>query len=259
MSSRLRPPVTPDRSSRYRAVGSCQEWIVCNGQFPSTQRTFHSTPVSRNCPVGCEIWLELKRPQAMTGAALSTAFGHSTSRSGNGFPNSARRSFLRHGRAWWNVHRHRMPPEAAARIDAATASGRLAVMAARLCAVEPREKSCTIRYQRRGASTIEVLEVDAIVECRGVVTNPAQTSNPAVTQPPRQWASTRRSFGYWIGCGAEWRHRWTRRDTLGAAVRNRPHRPRGVLGNYRGSGNPSAMRGIGGPHSSGPACAAPAD
>ncbi len=95
-------------------------------------------------------------------------------------PESARRSFLRHGRAWWNVHRHRMPPEAAARIDAATASGRLAVMAARLCAVEPREKSCTIRYQRRGASTIEVLEVDAIVECRGVVTNPAQTSNPVV-------------------------------------------------------------------------------
>ena len=95
-------------------------------------------------------------------------------------PEAARRSFLRHGRAWWNVHRHRMPPEIAARIGAATASGRLTVMAARLCAVEPGSTGATIRYQRRGGSAIETMQIDNIVECRGVVTNPMQTSNPVI-------------------------------------------------------------------------------
>ena len=73
-----------------------------------------------------------------------------------------------------------MPPEIAARIGAATASGRLTVMAARLCAVEPGSTGATIRYQRRGGSAIETMQIDNIVECRGVVTNPMQTSNPVI-------------------------------------------------------------------------------
>jgi uncharacterized NAD(P)/FAD-binding protein YdhS len=93
-------------------------------------------------------------------------------------PDSARRSFLRHARAWWNVHRHRMPPEVGARIRAATESGRLTVMAAKLCGVEPDAAGATVRYRRRGESAVEMLRVDNIVECRGVVTNPAQTTSP---------------------------------------------------------------------------------
>ncbi|MGB7100680.1 MAG: FAD/NAD(P)-binding protein [Xanthobacteraceae bacterium] len=95
-------------------------------------------------------------------------------------PEAARRSFLRHGRAWWNVHRHRMPQEIAARIGAATASGRLTVMAARLRAVEQGCPGATIHYQRRGGSAIKTMQIDNIVECRGVVTNPMQTSNPVI-------------------------------------------------------------------------------
>ena len=73
-----------------------------------------------------------------------------------------------------------MPPEIAARIGAATASGRLTVMAARLCAVEPGSAGATIRYRRRGSSAIETMQIDNLVECRGVVTNPMQTSNPVI-------------------------------------------------------------------------------
>ena len=95
-------------------------------------------------------------------------------------PHAARRSFLRHARAWWNVHRHRMAPEVEARINAAIASGHLTVMAASLHATEPNDRGATIRYRRRGATRIESLQVDNIVECRGVVTNPLQTSNPCI-------------------------------------------------------------------------------
>jgi uncharacterized NAD(P)/FAD-binding protein YdhS len=95
-------------------------------------------------------------------------------------PDSARRSFLRHARAAWNVHRHRMPPEVEARIGAAIASGRLTVMAAKLCAVESNKAGAAVRYRRRGESAIETLHVNNVVECLGVVTNPMRTSNPAV-------------------------------------------------------------------------------
>jgi len=97
-----------------------------------------------------------------------------------GLSESARRSFLRHGRAWWSVHRHRMAPEIHARISATIGLGRLTVMAARICAVEADGTGATVRYRRRGASAVGTLRVDNIVECCGVVTNPAHAPNPVV-------------------------------------------------------------------------------
>jgi len=95
-------------------------------------------------------------------------------------PQAARSSFLRHARAWWNVHRHRMAPEVDARINAAIASGRLTVLAASVRAIRQNAHGATIHYRRRGGTSIESLQVDNIVECRGVVTNPLQTSNPCI-------------------------------------------------------------------------------
>ena len=47
-------------------------------------------------------------------------------------PLEERARFLRHARPYWEVHRHRMAPEVAARIAALRANGRLAVRAGRL-------------------------------------------------------------------------------------------------------------------------------
>jgi uncharacterized NAD(P)/FAD-binding protein YdhS len=46
-------------------------------------------------------------------------------------PQAERRRFLRHVRAYWEVHRHRMAPEIAARMDDLRRSGRLEVRAGR--------------------------------------------------------------------------------------------------------------------------------
>ena len=51
-------------------------------------------------------------------------------------PMEERRRFLRHARPFWEVHRHRIAPEVADRIDAARRSGRLEVRAGRLRGLE---------------------------------------------------------------------------------------------------------------------------
>jgi len=95
-------------------------------------------------------------------------------------PLSARRSFLEHARAWWDVHRHRMAPEVERRIDAVIQSGRLRVIAAKLTAVESDGADAVIRYRKRGESTIETMHVDRIVDCRGLGPEPPRLVNPAL-------------------------------------------------------------------------------
>jgi uncharacterized NAD(P)/FAD-binding protein YdhS len=53
-------------------------------------------------------------------------------------------------------------------------------MAAKVLDIEPDEAGTRIRYRRRGAGAIETMQVDRIVECRGVVPVPFQPANPAL-------------------------------------------------------------------------------
>ena len=92
----------------------------------------------------------------------------------------ARRSFLEHARAWWDVHRHRMAPEIEGRIAETIMSGQLTVVAAKLCAIEPGEAAITIRYRRRGESTLETWQADKIVDCRALGATPLKVVNPAL-------------------------------------------------------------------------------
>ena len=57
-----------------------------------------------------------------------------------------RQQFLRHLRPWWDVHRQRMPVKIAARIDAASVSGQLHVLAGRIAACE----GSTVWLRQRG-------------------------------------------------------------------------------------------------------------
>jgi uncharacterized NAD(P)/FAD-binding protein YdhS len=93
-------------------------------------------------------------------------------------PRPARRSFLEHARAWWDVHRHRMAPEVESRVAAAIESGQLTVMAAKLCGIEEGAEHAVVRYRRRSSSTVETLQVDRIVECRQISSAPLKPANP---------------------------------------------------------------------------------
>jgi uncharacterized NAD(P)/FAD-binding protein YdhS len=95
-------------------------------------------------------------------------------------PQHSRARFLEHGRAWWDVHRHRMAPEVEDRIAALMTAGRLRVVAGKVETVEPLADGAQVRFRRRGAANSEVLDVNRIIECRGVDHNPKRTRNPVL-------------------------------------------------------------------------------
>lgn len=95
-------------------------------------------------------------------------------------PRPSRRRFLRHARAWWDVHRHRMAPEIEMRLTELIARGRLRILAGKVCSVDPSGPHARVRYRLRGTDEVETLEVAKIVECRGIVTDPLDTGNPAL-------------------------------------------------------------------------------
>ena len=86
----------------------------------------------------------------------------------------SRRRFLRHGASWWEVHRHRMPPQSAALIADAETRGQLHVLKA--------------RFERLAGDGVHVLTlegarrlpVDHVIDCRGIRRDPETDSSPVV-------------------------------------------------------------------------------
>ncbi len=84
-----------------------------------------------------------------------------------GWSPAERARFLRHLRARWDVHRHRMAPRIADRLDALMASGRLRVRAGRVRGLEPAPNGVTVELARRGGGCERIGPVARIVNCTG--------------------------------------------------------------------------------------------
>ena len=97
-------------------------------------------------------------------------------------PFDSKQRFLRHARAWWEVHRHRMAPEVEQQIQEALASGELRIIAAKTLALVPSAALARITYRRRGSDRTETLDVAKVAECTGVYTDPLATTNPLLKQ-----------------------------------------------------------------------------
>jgi uncharacterized NAD(P)/FAD-binding protein YdhS len=88
--------------------------------------------------------------------------------------------FLRHLRTWWDVHRHRIAPTVAARIETAVASGLLRVHAGRLRCYENAAGAMTVRFRPRGGDAISTLRVARVVNCSGPGADYLRVADPLV-------------------------------------------------------------------------------
>jgi uncharacterized NAD(P)/FAD-binding protein YdhS len=91
-----------------------------------------------------------------------------------------RERFLEHARPWWDIHRHRMAPEIAARIAAMIARGGLEIVAGKLVDAIAEGDGARVTLRRRGSQSLETLNVARIVSCKGVRSNPEESANPLV-------------------------------------------------------------------------------
>lgn len=111
-----------------------------------------------------------------------------------GLTEAERRRFLRHLRPWWDVHRHRIAPLVAARIEAMRQSGRLDVAAARIVRVE----GDRVTLARRGGGELR-RSFDAMVNCTGPEGDVRRIGDPLV----RSLLATARARPDPLGLGLE--------------------------------------------------------
>jgi uncharacterized NAD(P)/FAD-binding protein YdhS len=90
--------------------------------------------------------------------------------------------FLRHLRSWWEIHRHRLAPSVAAQIAAARERGVLHVLGGRLERIETAGDGLSALWRARGASVVQQLQVQRIINCSGPETDFERITDPLVGQ-----------------------------------------------------------------------------
>lgn len=90
------------------------------------------------------------------------------------------RRLLRHARPYWDVHRHRLAPAVAARIDALTGAGRLAFHAGKVRSAAPTDGGVAVSWRPRNSAGVEQVVVDRIINCTGPDGDLARSSNALV-------------------------------------------------------------------------------
>jgi uncharacterized NAD(P)/FAD-binding protein YdhS len=90
-----------------------------------------------------------------------------------------RARFLRHAATWWEVHRHRMPPQSARTIAAAQASGQLDLVKARFQEGVPMGAQTGLVIRLPG-DTEHMLIAEHGIDCRGIRRNPETDSAPVI-------------------------------------------------------------------------------
>ena len=95
------------------------------------------------------------------------------------WPSSAKRRFVEHTKAWWDIHRHRLAPEVYARVTEAVQSGRIRPVAGRVVGIEAGDQF-KVEIQSRHTQALESLEVARIYDCTGIARDISTTSNSVV-------------------------------------------------------------------------------
>ncbi|WP_108460042.1 FAD/NAD(P)-binding protein [Devosia naphthalenivorans] len=96
------------------------------------------------------------------------------------WPEHTRRQFLRHLRPWWNILRHRLPPELHNRLSDAIARGQVRLVAAEFLGVASAGTGAQATIRRRGTSGRETVDIARVYDCGGVSVNVETSSNAVV-------------------------------------------------------------------------------
>ncbi len=91
-----------------------------------------------------------------------------------------RARFLRHLRPFWDVHRHRLAPEVADRIDALVASGQLRFRAGKIVGVTVADDGLAISWRPRGEAAPLVTRAARMINCTGPQGDLLRSSDPLV-------------------------------------------------------------------------------
>jgi uncharacterized NAD(P)/FAD-binding protein YdhS len=125
------------------------------------------------------IWRWLRKRGAEVGwrSAVDGLRPHSH-RLWQSLPLHEQKRFARHARPWWDVHRHRIAPEVAGRLQGLIAEGRLQIVAGRIQSVADDDLGLTVVYRRRGASRLDEGCFAYMINCTGPLGTISRTRDP---------------------------------------------------------------------------------
>ena len=97
-----------------------------------------------------------------------------------GLSTEERARFLRHAVAWWDVHRHRVPPASADRIGKAMARGQLRVMRGAFLSARPGRDGVIAELRLHGEGGRVEFPAARVIDCRGIRRDLRQHGSPVV-------------------------------------------------------------------------------
>lgn len=122
----------------------------------------------------------------------------------HGFPARDQQRFLRRLATFWNIHRHRMAPEIAARVQQEITAGSLRIVAACHMHLHAEREPMALALQRRDGEA-ETLHPTAIINCTGPELDWAKSKQPLLQQLLQQNAVARHATGIGVLADAQCR------------------------------------------------------
>lgn len=95
---------------------------------------------------------------------------------------ASRARFLRHLRPYWDIHRHRLAPQVAARIERMHAYGQLIVLAGKVVAASPDELGLAVGWRPRGEEQVQTLPIRRVINCIGPLGDLRRTDDALLVQ-----------------------------------------------------------------------------
>jgi uncharacterized NAD(P)/FAD-binding protein YdhS len=92
-------------------------------------------------------------------------------------PERERMRFLRHLRAQWDVHRHRLPPQMSQRVDSLKGSGRLHIHAGRIQRMQSQGAQIHVSWSERSTGEQRSHLFDRVINCTGPDYNIARSKD----------------------------------------------------------------------------------
>ncbi|MFN3279903.1 MAG: FAD/NAD(P)-binding protein [Paracoccus hibiscisoli] len=164
--------------------------ISRRAQLPRIHAPGTALPVSRaEVPLGAPVsfimsWLRalVARAEAQGGTWRDAVDGIRPHLSAlwRAMPRADRARFLRHAAPWWEVHRHRLPPESAAPINLALKTGRMRQLAGSFTGASRDGAILQAHWRPRGTDRVLSLTTSRIIDCRGIRRDPETHATPLV-------------------------------------------------------------------------------
>lgn len=139
-------------NSRIVALSRRGKIPLSNGSDLPSQVAWEQLPAPRVRAIAR--WLRNRSAQVGWRPAVDSLRPHSH-RLWQALPASEKRLFLRHGRPWWDIHRHRVAPQVGNQVAELIADGQLQVVAGRLVAVREAQDGVDVIFRRRGKAEAE--------------------------------------------------------------------------------------------------------